>query len=163
GALTVWIVAEVAMFRSFHWLQAVYGALGLAILALGLWRAARLGLPRHRWVVGVTLAGATGFLGPAAAGACSAGMAGLPQGGGGALDRVDGARLGGGVAVELRARPVRGRGDAGRPDGDAVGLCGPRDGPRDGAGDVAGGAAADFYPVDIAGRLYPGDMDGMFA
>ena len=72
GALTVWIVAEVAMLRGFHWLHALYGILGVALLGLGVRAASRSGELRHRWVVTVTLAETVGFLFPMCAGVISA-------------------------------------------------------------------------------------------
>ena len=64
GALTFWIVAEVAMMRGLHWLQLTYGGLGLALLGLGVRAAVCSHEPRHRWVVLVTLAEAVGFAAP---------------------------------------------------------------------------------------------------
>ena len=71
GALTVWIVAEVAMLRGFHWLHAPYGIVGVALLGLGMHAASRSGELRQRWVVSVTLAEAIGFLFPMCAGVLS--------------------------------------------------------------------------------------------
>jgi hypothetical protein len=68
GALAVWILAEVALLRELHGLHVVYGALGIAILGLGVRAGWRSGLPRHRWVIAVTGAEAAGFLAPALAG-----------------------------------------------------------------------------------------------
>jgi hypothetical protein len=72
GALTVWIVAEVAMFRSIHWLHVACGAIGLSILGLGLAAAWRSGETRHRWVISVTFAETIGYLAPSCAGVLSA-------------------------------------------------------------------------------------------
>ena len=82
GALTVWILAEGAMMRMVHWLHVVYGALGLALLALGVWSALRSDRPRHRWVAAVTAAEALGFAVPAVAGVASsrAGLGHAQQG-----------------------------------------------------------------------------------
>lgn len=81
GALTVWIVAELAMMRSLHVLHGMYGGLGLLLLSLAVRAAWRSPLPRHRWMVLVTLAETTGFLVPACAGAVTAraGTSGLWQ------------------------------------------------------------------------------------
>jgi hypothetical protein len=38
AALTVWIVTEMVMLRTAHWLQWLYLAVGLATLAGALWR-----------------------------------------------------------------------------------------------------------------------------
>lgn len=83
GALTVWIVAQVAMMRGLHWLHAVYGALGAIMLGLGVHAAWRSRAPRHRWVIVVTLAETIGFLVPACTGILSAkaGVGGLAQAG----------------------------------------------------------------------------------
>lgn len=72
GALTVWIVAELAMMRGLHVLHGIYGGLGLLLLSLGVRAAWRSPLPRHRWMVLVTLAETAGFLVPACAGAVTA-------------------------------------------------------------------------------------------
>lgn len=72
GALVVWIAAERAMLREASWLQAGYGALGLALLGLGARAGLRSGLPRHRWVIAVTAAEAAGYLAPALAGILTA-------------------------------------------------------------------------------------------
>jgi hypothetical protein len=81
SALTLWIVAEVALLRTAHWLHFVYGALGLAILGLGLLAGWRSRLPRHRWVIAVTLAEAAGFMAPGIAGflCYRAGLGGWPM------------------------------------------------------------------------------------
>lgn len=63
GTLTGWIASEVAMMRSIHWLHAIYGIAGVALLALGLWSRWRRQADL-RWVFGVTLAEAAGFLAP---------------------------------------------------------------------------------------------------
>lgn len=68
GALTVWIVAEIAMMRSFHWLHALYGGLGLAMLTLGVEAALRSSIARLRWTVSVTFAETLGFAVPGLAG-----------------------------------------------------------------------------------------------
>jgi hypothetical protein len=83
GTLTVWILAEIAMLRSVHWLHGIYGIFGAAILFLGVRAAWRSHLPRHRWVISVTIAEAIGFLVPACAGIFStrAGLRDLPQAG----------------------------------------------------------------------------------
>jgi hypothetical protein len=72
GALTVWIAAEAAMLRGVHPLHALYGGLGLALLALGVRAGWGSPTPRHRWVIAVTLAEAIGFLAPSCAGILSA-------------------------------------------------------------------------------------------
>lgn len=110
GVLTVWIVAEVAMLRGFHWLHALYGALGVALLGLGVHAVRRTGEPRHRWVVAVTLGEAFGFLVPACAGLFAA-RAGLGEAAGAALvvaaGFVEGLALGVGQALAFPL-PVRG-------------------------------------------------------
>lgn len=68
GAMTVWIAAEVALLRQAHWLQFLYGALGLTVLGLALVRAFRSSQPRHRWMATVTLGETTGFIVPVMAG-----------------------------------------------------------------------------------------------
>lgn len=81
GALTVWIVAEVAILRHLHVLHGIYGGQGVLLLSLGARAAWRSALPRHRWVLLVTLAEAIGFLAPAGAGVLSAraGLSGFSQ------------------------------------------------------------------------------------
>lgn len=81
GALTVWIAAEAAMMRSLHPLHLLYGALGVALLVLGISAARTSRTSRHRWVIAVTIAEAVGFLAPSCAGILStkAGLAELPQ------------------------------------------------------------------------------------
>lgn len=81
GALTVWIAAEIAIMRHLHGLHGIYGGLGVMLLSLGARAAWRSELPRHRWVVMVTLAEAIGFLAPVGAGVAStrAGVQGLSQ------------------------------------------------------------------------------------
>ena len=80
GALSVWIIAEVAQLRAFHWLHALYGGLGLLILGLGLAPAWRAG-GRLRWLVAVTLGEGLGFFVPVLVGVATAqaGLAQLPQ------------------------------------------------------------------------------------
>lgn len=80
GALTVWIVAEVAMMRSFHWLHALYGGLGLVMLTLGAEAALRSSIPRLRWMISVTFAETLGFAVPGLAGILGhrAGLDGVP-------------------------------------------------------------------------------------
>lgn len=109
GALAVWILAEVAMLRGFHGLQAIYGTLGVATLALGVRAAWRSGVPRHRWVILVTLAETVGFLVPACAGiiATRAGVGGVTRAGlviGAGL--IEGLALGAGQAPAFPL-PVR--------------------------------------------------------
>lgn len=72
GALTVWIVAEVALMRSFHPLHAMFGALGVALLALGARAAWSSGLRRHRWILTVTAAETIGYLAPTLTGVLTA-------------------------------------------------------------------------------------------
>lgn len=72
GALAVWILAERALLREASWLQAVYGAIGLALLGLGARAGLRSGQPRHRWVIAVTAAEAAGYLAPALTGILTA-------------------------------------------------------------------------------------------
>ena len=81
GVLTVWIVAEVAMFRFVNGLHIACGGLGLVTLAVATVGAWRSGRPRHRWLIGVTAGEALGFLAPTAAGLWSAraGMDGVAQ------------------------------------------------------------------------------------
>jgi hypothetical protein len=81
GALSVWIVAEVAIMRQLHGLHLVYGALGVTLLWLGVRAAWRSRVPRRRWVIAVTAAETGGFLAPALAGILSAkaGLGGAAQ------------------------------------------------------------------------------------
>jgi len=81
GALTLWIVAEVAIMRHVHWLHALYGGLGAAILAQGVKAALRSGVPRRRWLLVVTVAEAVGYMVPACTGVLSvrAGLDGPAQ------------------------------------------------------------------------------------
>ncbi|HEY0464313.1 MAG TPA: hypothetical protein VGC79_08900 [Polyangiaceae bacterium] len=71
GALTVWIIAEVAIMRGIHWLHACYGSLGMMLLVLGIDAAWRARLPYRRWLLFVTVAEAVGFLVPVSAGILS--------------------------------------------------------------------------------------------
>lgn len=109
GTLTVWIVAEVALFRGFHWLQALYGAAGLALLSVAIWDAWRGQLYRHRWLIIVTAAEALGFLCPTLMGVWSH-QAGVSEAGQVALMTVaglgEGFLLGLGQSVAFRL-PVR--------------------------------------------------------
>ncbi|MCB9756047.1 MAG: hypothetical protein H6713_39500 [Myxococcales bacterium] len=75
GALTVWIVAELALLWELHWLHGVYGGLGLALLGLGLAGAWRSGQRRHRWLILVTAGEFLGYMAPALAGIASAQLA----------------------------------------------------------------------------------------
>jgi hypothetical protein len=80
GALSIWIIAELALLRELSWLHAIYGSLGAALLWFGVsasWRTS----PRHRWVIGVSLAEMLGFLLPASMGAITAlaGVEGVTQ------------------------------------------------------------------------------------
>lgn len=68
GALTLWIVAEVAMMRTAHALHLICGAVGVSMLALGVRAAWTTRAPRHRWVIFVTVAETVGFLVPACVG-----------------------------------------------------------------------------------------------
>jgi hypothetical protein len=68
GALTMWIVAELAMLRAGSWLHALYGAIGLALFALGARAAWRARNPRFRWMLAVVAAETAGYLAPAIAG-----------------------------------------------------------------------------------------------
>lgn len=68
GVLTFWIASETAMLREVHGLQIAYGALGLAILALGVRAGLRSGEARHRWVILVTAAETVGYLLPSTVG-----------------------------------------------------------------------------------------------
>lgn len=108
GAMTVWIVAEVALMGELHWLHGLYGALGVAVLALGGSGALRSREARHRWIVLVTGAEALGFLVPAVTGVAAAGLGALAQGallvGAGV---VEGAALGAGQAWALPVRVDR--------------------------------------------------------
>lgn len=72
GALTLWILAQVAMLRSLQWLHVVYGALGATMLTLGVIRAWRSGMARQRWLICVTLGETLGFLAPTCVGFLSA-------------------------------------------------------------------------------------------
>lgn len=64
GALTVWILAEAAMFRAVHGLHVACGALGLAISTLAIVQAWTSPSPRHRYVLIVTAAETFGFMAP---------------------------------------------------------------------------------------------------
>lgn len=71
GALSIWIIAELALLRELSWLHAIYGSLGAALLWFGVsasWRTS----PRQRWVIGVSIAEMLGFLLPASVGALTA-------------------------------------------------------------------------------------------
>ncbi len=68
GTLTLWIACELAILRQYSLLQGAYGALGLALLGLGIAGALRSPEPRHRWTLLVTLGEAGGFVVPAIAG-----------------------------------------------------------------------------------------------
>jgi hypothetical protein len=112
GALTVWILATAAMMRELPWLHGVHGALGLAILGLGVragWSSHRA---RHRWITGVTLAETAGFLAPAWAGILSTRGVGAGQLAQAALlvgaGLVEGLALGAGQALVFPL-PVRRR------------------------------------------------------
>jgi len=107
GALTVWIVVETATMRGFHWLHALYGALGVGILGLGIHAGWRSPARRHRWVIVVTLAETMGYLVPACTGILTtrAGVDGVTQAGWiVAAGLVEGFILGAGQA---RAFPLR--------------------------------------------------------
>lgn len=71
GALTAWIAGEVAVLRVFSWLQVFYGGLGVALLVMGSATVRQAATLRHRWVIGVTLAEALGYLAPIVAGTLS--------------------------------------------------------------------------------------------
>lgn len=64
GALVVWTAVETVLIPT-SWLQGVFGALGLALLALGL---AEARTRRARWLIAVTIAETIGYLAPALAG-----------------------------------------------------------------------------------------------
>lgn len=72
GAMLLWILTEVALLRELHWLQALYGVLGLLLLGLGLRAAWRSGEARHRWLIVVTSAESVGFLLPVTVGILTA-------------------------------------------------------------------------------------------
>lgn len=72
GALSLWIVTEIAQLRVLDVLQLIYGGLGLSLFGLGVWSAKRSAAPRHRFVLFVTSAEALGFAVPVAAGILSA-------------------------------------------------------------------------------------------
>jgi hypothetical protein len=67
GALTVWIVVE-SIIVPASWLQGVFGALGLALVVLGVRGAWRSREARHRWLIAVTAAETIGYLAPSLAG-----------------------------------------------------------------------------------------------
>lgn len=109
GAMVLWILTEAALLREFHWLQALYGGLGLLLLGLGLRAAWRSQAPRHRWVIVVTSAETVGFLAPLSVGILSAdlGLEGAPLFGLFVVAGfVEGAALGSGQALALDV-PVR--------------------------------------------------------
>ena len=66
GALTIWIVAEAALLGEFHFLQLIYGALGIALLILATLGAQSAGGIRQRWTITVTVSEGLGFLAPLA-------------------------------------------------------------------------------------------------
>lgn len=68
GALSFWILAQVAMIQAVSWLHVLYGAVGLGILVVGGIAAWGAEEPRPRWVARVTLVETLGFLAPATAG-----------------------------------------------------------------------------------------------
>jgi hypothetical protein len=78
GALTLWLAAELALLRSPHPLHAFFGALGLALCALGIEESLHTAHARTRWVMMVTLAEAAGFLVPVCVGVLTA-TAGLGE------------------------------------------------------------------------------------
>lgn len=112
GALVVWIVAEIALIRTGHWLQLIYGGLGLALLALGMHAGLRSGAPRLRWSVTVTLAETAGYLVPSVVGiaTATAGIEGTAQAAlVTAAGFVEGVALGTGQALALPVRVDRRR------------------------------------------------------
>lgn len=72
GALTLWVVAETALFRTVTWLGVLYLGVGLATLLLASWAGWKSGIVRHRWVVAVTWAEGLGFFVPVVAGVLTA-------------------------------------------------------------------------------------------
>jgi hypothetical protein len=72
GVLSAWIACEVAMLRTFSWLQLVYGVLGISQLVIGLVLFRRKPSLRGRWIVGITAAESLGYVAPALAGILSA-------------------------------------------------------------------------------------------
>ncbi len=68
GAATVWIVAELALTRALHPVHALFGVVGVVLLAHGVGAALTSGLARHRWMVTVTAAAWLGFLAPLSVG-----------------------------------------------------------------------------------------------
>ncbi len=64
GVHTFWIVSEVALLQSLHWLHVVYALLGATLIALGLLATWREKKRRCQWVVAVTLGESIGYLGP---------------------------------------------------------------------------------------------------
>lgn len=66
GALLVWIVVEVALLRTIHWLHVAFGVLGLMILAQATRNALRSRVWRHHWIAIVTWGETLGYLAPAA-------------------------------------------------------------------------------------------------
>ena len=112
GALVIWIVAELALIRTAHWLQLVYGALGVGLLALGIHAGLRAGTPRLRWSIAVTLAETAGYLAPTIAGIVTTmlGIEGAPQVVVvAAAGFVEGVALGTGQALALPIRVDRRR------------------------------------------------------
>ncbi len=73
GVHTFWIVSEVALLQSLHWLHVVYALLGVALLGLGVRSAWREKKRRCQWVVAVTLGESIGYLGPTLVGVLSYG------------------------------------------------------------------------------------------
>lgn len=68
GVLTVWIVDEIALIRSAHFLHSIFAALGLLMVGVALSASFRSGAARMRWVAAVTASEAFGFLVPILAG-----------------------------------------------------------------------------------------------
>ncbi|MDD9941747.1 MAG: hypothetical protein OXU20_11945 [Myxococcales bacterium] len=68
GMIVGWIMAELAVTRTFQISHAAHAALGLSLLGLAARTALRAGDRRHRWFLIVTAMEALGFLAPALTG-----------------------------------------------------------------------------------------------
>ncbi|MGE0786510.1 MAG: hypothetical protein AB7S26_12640 [Sandaracinaceae bacterium] len=112
GALTVWMLVELALMRTVHWLHLVYGSLGLSIAIVAVVGALRSAQPRYGWTVKVTFAEALGFMFPMSVG-IAASHAGVSDGTVAAMvvvaGFVEGLALGAGQAAAFPLRIHRAR------------------------------------------------------
>jgi hypothetical protein len=162
GTLALWIVVEMALLRGVYWLHVLYGLLGVALLALGIRAALASRIPRHRWVVFVTVCGAVGFVGIAVAGVFGEFRVGSRRGDRGAtsggpravdraatprrsreeVDRVERTRVGDRVSLVVDPGGVGRRDHAARRAPRRVAVCWPAHGLRPGARELAGCATS---------------------